>query len=158
MKTSFATTASLSAALAVLLMTGCATKSPQPETTAVAAPPPVQESASKKAEENKVKGINGREGEIIGKPAANSKFRTLQIGMSMRQATDLAGQPTDEGAYITGKAFIPFYFGGDRHRIELAYKGQGRLIFAGESPWSRGGYTSGHLIKIIHDPRDSGYR
>lgn len=101
----------------------------------------------------KVTGINGYEGEITGKPAPNSKFTRLKIGMSMKQVRDLIGEPTDEGAYITGKAFIPFYFGGDRHRYELAYKGQGRLIFAG-----KGMSTGGNLIWIIHNKNDSGYR
>src|SRR3954464_6736282 len=72
-----------------------------------------------------VKGLNGYEGEITGNPGRNSKFNRLQIGMSARQVTDIAGQPTDQGAYVTGKAFIPFYFGSDRHRFEMTYKGQG---------------------------------
>jgi len=165
MKISFSTTRVAGTALAVFLMAGCASNSPQPEKTADAA---TTTSASKKADIKetskaetdggvKVVGINGREGEVIGRPAANSKFKSLQIGMSMRQATDITGQPTDQGAYITGKAFIPFYFGGDKHRFELAYKGQGRLIFAGDSAWNGMGST-GSLIKIIHDPKDSGYR
>ena len=62
----------------------------------------------------KLKGINDTEGEITGMAAPNSKFPQLQIGMGFRQVTDIAGPPTDQGAYITGKAFIPFYFGGDR--------------------------------------------
>lgn len=95
-----------------------------------------------------VKGLNGYEGEITGNPARNSKFARLQIGMSARQVTDLAGQPTDQGAYVTGKAFIPFYFGSDRHRFEMTYKGQGRLIFAGGG---MGDYSSGNLIlSLIH--------
>jgi len=102
-----------------------------------------------------VKGINDYEGEITGNPARNSKFTGLQIGMSMKQVTDIAGQPTDSGAYMTGKAWIPFYFGGDRHRMELTYKGQGRLIFAGGS---LGNYTGGNLVWIIHNPNESGYR
>ena len=103
----------------------------------------------------KVKGINDTEGEITGKPVPNSKFSQLKIGMGMKQVTDLAGQPTDQGAYITGKAFIPFYFGGDRHRYELVYKGQGRLIFAGGG---MGDFTSGTLIWIIHSASEGGYR
>ena len=67
----------------------------------------------------KVKGLGNWEGEITGKPAPNSRFTKLQIGMSMRQVTDLVGQPTDQGAYITGRAWIPFYFGSDRHRFEI---------------------------------------
>ncbi|HEY2254743.1 MAG TPA: hypothetical protein VGI11_03825 [Variovorax sp.] len=102
-----------------------------------------------------VKGLNDYEGEITGNPGPNSKFAKLQIGMPMRQVTDIAGQPTDQGAYITGKAFIPFYFGSDRHRFEMVYKGQGRLIFAGGG---FGDYTSGNLIWIIHNPNEPGYR
>lgn len=102
-----------------------------------------------------VKGINDFEGEITGNPAKNSKFTGLQIGMSLRQATDIAGPPTDQGAYMTGKAWIPFYFGGDRHRFEMTYKGQGRLIFAGGG---MGDFSSGNLIWIIHNANESGYR
>ncbi|MDP9896947.1 hypothetical protein J2W32_006031 [Variovorax boronicumulans] len=102
-----------------------------------------------------VKGLNGYEGEITGNPARNSKFTRLQIGMSAKQVTDLAGPPTDQGAYVTGKAFIPFYFGSDRHRFEMTYKGQGRLIFAGGG---MGEYTGGNLIWIIHNANESGYR
>lgn len=103
----------------------------------------------------KVKGLGNWEGEITGKPAPNSRFNKLQIGMSMRQATDLAGQPTDQGAYMTGRAWIPFYFGSDRHRFEMVYKGQGRLIFAGGS---LGDFSGGNLIWIIHNATESGYR
>lgn len=102
-----------------------------------------------------VKGINDYEGEITGNPAPNSKFSKLQIGMPVRQVTDLAGPPTDQGAYITGKAWIPFYFGADRHRFEMTYKGQGRLIFAGGG---MGDFSSGHLIWIIHNANEAGYR
>ena len=102
-----------------------------------------------------VKGINDWDGEILGKPAPDSNFPQLQIGMSLKQATDIVGQPTDQGAYITGKAFIPFYFGSDRHRYELVYKGRGRLIFAGGS---FGDFTSGHLIWVINCATEPGYR
>lgn len=102
-----------------------------------------------------VKGLNDWEGEITGKPAPNSRFTKLQIGMSMKQVTDIAGQPSDQGAYVTGKAWIPFYFGSDRHRHEMVYKGQGRLIFAGGS---MGDVMSGNLIWIIHNSNEPGYR
>ena len=100
-----------------------------------------------------VKGVNDYEGEITGKPAPGSKFTQLQIGMPMKQVTDLIGQPNDQGSYVTGKAFIPFFFGGDRYRYEMAYKGQGRLVFAGKSM-----DTGGNLIWIIHNPNEPGYR
>lgn len=102
-----------------------------------------------------VKGLNDFEGEITGKPAPGSKFGRVKIGMGMKQVVDLVGQPTDQGAYMTGKAWIPFYFGADRHRYEMTFKGQGRLIFAGGS---LGDYTGGNLIWIIHSANESGYR
>lgn len=103
----------------------------------------------------KVKGLNNWEGEITGKPAPGSPFTKIEIGMSMRQVVDLVGQPTDQGAYITGKSFIPFYFGADRHRFEMVYKNQGRLIFAGGS---LGNFTGGNLVWIIHNGSETGYR
>lgn len=103
----------------------------------------------------KVKGLNNWEGEITGKPVARSAFTKLEIGMSMAQVVDLIGQPTDRGAYITGKAWIPFYFGSDRHRYELVYKNHGRLIFAGGS---LGNLSGGNLIWIIHNATEPGYR
>ena len=127
---------------------------PAPAPTAAA---PVPAKSQAEADTRHVKGINDWEGDITGKPGPGSRFPQLQIGMPMKQVTDLVGAPTDQGAYITGKAFIPFYFGGDRYRHELVYKGQGRLIFAGGNGW-RGSYGSGNLIWIIHNPAESGYR
>src|SRR6266853_4213516 len=101
------------------------------------------------------KSADAKEGEIIGTPAKNSKFTQLELGMGRRQVMDLIGPPTDQGAYVTGKAFIPFYFGSDRYRHELAYKGQGRLVFAGGS---RGNLGVGRLIRITHNENESGYR
>ncbi|MFO1217620.1 MAG: hypothetical protein U1E89_04465 [Burkholderiaceae bacterium] len=102
----------------------------------------------------KVKGINDWEGEITGKPAPGSKFTQLQIGMSWGQVQGILGVPTDQGSYITGKAFIPFFFGSDRYRHELVYKGQGRLIFAGS-----GGFDmNAHLVWIIHSANETGVR
>lgn len=101
-----------------------------------------------------VKGINDWEGEISGIPAANSRFTKLRIGMSEKEVKDLVGNPTDEGQYVTGKAFIPFYFGADRIRWEMAYKGEGRLVFAQQSA----GASAVYLIWIIHNANDRGYR
>ncbi len=102
----------------------------------------------------KVKGLGDWEGEITGKPA-NAKFGQLKIGMSHSQVTALLGQPSDQGSYITGKAFIPFYFGSDKYRYEAVYKGQGRLIFASSATYSFGEM---HLIWIIHSASESGTR
>ncbi len=106
----------------------------------------------------KVKGIDDWEGEITGKPGPGSKFTQLKIGMGLRQVMDLAGAPTDQGAYMTGKAWIPWYFGSDKHRHELVYKGQGRLIFAAGAGWGWGSSGNANLIWIIHNPKEEGYR
>ena len=103
----------------------------------------------------RVKGLDDWEGEITGVPAPGSKFTQLKIGMGMQQAKDLVGQPTDQGGYITGKAFIPWYFGSGKYRHELVYKGYGRLIFASPSSFD---FASGKLVWIIHSANESGYR
>lgn len=102
-----------------------------------------------------VKGINDFEGEITGVTVPGSPFSRLKIGMGIRQAMDICGPPSDQGAYVTGKAYIPFYFGSDRSRYELFYKGWGRLIFAGGSV---GNYGGGNLIWVINSAAESGYR
>ncbi len=104
----------------------------------------------------KVKGINDWEGEITGKPAPGSKFSQLKVGMTSAQVLSLLGQPNDQGAHPTGKAFIPFYFGSDRFRYEVVYKGQGRLLFAGGAGFGWDGNTN--LIWIIHSASESGTR
>lgn len=164
--------ATLAALFAAVLATGCVTMPGSGKSDTAAAPAAAPAAPKSKAGMNErgevvdsskveagsgttVKGLGGWEGEITGKPAPGSKFTRLQIGMSMRQAVDIAGQPTDQGAYMTGKAWIPFYFGSDRHRYEMVFKGQGRLIFAGGS---LGDFTGGNLIWIIHNAQEGGYR
>lgn len=102
-----------------------------------------------------VKGINDWEGEITGKPFPGSKFTKLKIGMPRAEVEKLIGPPTDEGTYQTGKAYIPWYFGSDKERTELAYKGQGRLVFAHDGGWGGGTF---YLTWIIYNKNDTGYR
>ena len=104
----------------------------------------------------KVKGLNDWEGEITGKAASGSKMAQLKIGMSAAEVQALMGPPSDQGAHITGKAFIPFYFGADRYRYEVVYKGQGRLLFASSAGFGWDANT--HLIWIIHSANESGVR
>ena len=108
----------------------------------------------------KVKGLGDWDGEITGNAAPNSRFSKLQIGMPVRQVVDLIGPPTDQGGYVTGRAFNPFYWGSDRTRFEMAYKGQGRLVFASDGGFGRygGGGGGGFLIWIIHNANDTGNR
>jgi hypothetical protein len=143
----------ITAIVVTFLLIGCQTAQVSKNTE--------NEATSAKAESPKdtqtvkvVKGINGWEGEISGTPAWGSQFVRLEIGMSMRQVTDMIGRPNDMGSYVTGKAWIPFYYGSDRYRYEMLYRGQGRLIFAG----GHMGDPSAHLISIIHNAQESGYR
>lgn len=100
-----------------------------------------------------VKGINDWSGYIEGVPAAGSRFNKLQIGMGLKQVTDLIGAPTDQQSHVTGKAWIPFYYGSGTHETHLYYKGVGRLVFAGGAGFS----SSLNLIGIEHDSNEGGY-
>ena len=99
-----------------------------------------------------VKGIKDWEGEITGIPARGSKFAKLKIGMSRDEVYGLIGQPSGQGAYVTGKAWIPFYYGSDRVRWEAVYNGSGRLIFSQQAGW--GGSSNFHLTWIIHSANE----
>lgn len=136
----------------VFMLTGCVGTN---KTESSANTPP--NAASNPAEGTQhVKGMNGWEGDIVGTPAKGSTFTKLKIGMSLKQVTDLVGEPTDRGEYMTGKQFIPFYFGSDMHRTELVYKNLGRLVFAGGSAF--GDYAAYNLIMITHNAHEGGYR
>jgi hypothetical protein len=136
---------------AAFLLWGCKT-APKSESSTTSS---TKAQAPATAKAPAAKSGDAKEGEIVGTPAKNSRFIKLKMGMGMKEVTDLIGQPTDQGAYVTGKAFIPFYFGGDRYRHELVYKGQGRLVFAGGSVGDPG---AGRLIRIVHNANEPGYR
>jgi hypothetical protein len=109
--------------------------------------------ASSASGERTVKSQDGSfEGEMYGVPASNSKFAKLRIGMKQREVEGLIGRPDDEDSHITGKAFIPFFFGGDTHRLEAFYKGEGQLTYSPEH-W---GGNPNVLIRIAVDPSESG--
>ena len=91
---------------------------------------------------------------IKGKLVAGSKFSKIKIGMPMKQVYDLIGEPSDSKNYITGKAFIPFYFGNDAARFEALYKGWGRLVFTGANAFGGRSYK---LYQIINDKDEDGY-
>lgn len=91
--------------------------------------------------------------QIIGQIPAGSPFAKIQPGMSMKQVHDLIGQPTDSYNRMTGKMFIPFYFGSDAVRMEELYKGQGRLTYTGVGATG----ASYNLYQITYDPSEDGY-
>jgi hypothetical protein len=90
------------------------------------------------------------EGEIVGTPAANSKFAKLQIGMTMREVTGLIGGPDDMIRHETGKRWIPFYFGNDAQRLQVIYKGEGCLTYTGGNVFGGG---DSELIRITAAPK-----
>ncbi len=73
------------------------------------------------------------DGEIYGTIPASSKWARLQIGMHQSEVERILGVSHNVRAYVTGKAFIPFYFGSDRHRYEVVYPGQGSVAYTGGS-------------------------
>jgi hypothetical protein len=91
------------------------------------------------------------EGEMVGTPAANSKFAKLQIGMTMREVTALIGGPDDMIRHETGKRWIPFYFGNDAQRLQVIYKGEGCLTYTGGNVFGGG---DSELIRITAAPKD----
>ena len=87
--------------------------------------------AKSKADTRKVTSEDGLvKGEIIGMPAAESKFSRLRIGMKLDQVEHLIGPPDDTNSRITGRQYQPFYFGGDTQRTEEFYKNEGQLTFS----------------------------
>ena len=113
-----------------------------------------KEKEAKKAKEKEKEKEKEAEAEIVGTIVPGSPFSKIKIGMGMRQVQDLIGVPNDQNHYVTGKAWIPWYFGDDRSRIETFYKGQGRLTFTGGGRVGAGG----ELIRIEVDATEDGYK
>jgi hypothetical protein len=84
----------------------------------------------------------------------DSIFAKVKMGDERDEVYAAIGQPTSVGAYVTGKAFIPFHYSGsDDHRLVAHYKGVGIIYFGNDSA-----YTSGYsVVDITYDPNDPGY-
>lgn len=93
-------------------------------------------------------------GGIHGDIPEDSKFAKIEIGMPEAQVYDLIGHPTDTTAYITGKSFIPFYYGSDAARTEAIYKNEGRITFTGGTGF---GARAFKVYRITYDPSEDGY-
>ena len=62
----------------------------------------------------------------------------------------ILGEPDDANAYMTGKSWIPFYFGSDTARSDWNYQGTGRIVF------SRNRYSGGlKVIQVMYNPDES---
>jgi hypothetical protein len=86
-------------------------------------------------------------------PSDNGGFDRIHHGMSMEEVFALIGQPTATTSRITGKAWAPFYHGGDTARMFALYKGRGRIIFSNASRYA----PVWRVIEIVDDPSESGY-
>jgi hypothetical protein len=85
--------------------------------------------------------------------AGAASFDRISHGMSMEEVFALIGQPTATTSRITGKAWAPFYHGGDTARMFALYKGKGRVVFSNASRFA----PVWRVIDIVPDPNESGY-
>jgi outer membrane protein assembly factor BamE (lipoprotein component of BamABCDE complex) len=84
-------------------------------------------------------------------PPKSSPLARVSLGMTPDEVRQKIGSPTSEQSYVTGKAWIPFYYGPDTARTDWKYKGQGRVVF------SRNQYSgSVKVIRIDYDPSEDG--
>ncbi len=87
------------------------------------------------------------------KGTGNGSFDQINQGMSMEEVYALIGQPTATTSRATGKAWAPFYQGGDTARTFALYKGKGRIVFSNASRYA----PVWRVIDIVSDPSESGY-
>ena len=128
-----------------------AAATPSPTQSTAAAAPATKTAVSPYGPTRTVKSRDGRsDGEIIGTPAAGSKFAKLQIGMLMDEVTGMIGAPDNIARHETGKRWIPFYFGNDVQRFQVLYKGEGCLTFTAGNQFGGGG---NELIRITATQR-----
>jgi hypothetical protein len=84
----------------------------------------------------------------VGKPApAGSPLSKVQVGMNDSDVRNVLGSPDKANGYVTGKAFVPFYYGGDTSRTDWIYSGQGRVVFS-RNQWS----GALKVIRVDYDP------
>jgi hypothetical protein len=86
-------------------------------------------------------------------PPSSSPMAKIQPGMRENEVMKILGPPDDSKAYITGKAFIPWYYGPDATRFAAYYKSKGRVIFEGGNAWGAG---RGRVVRVEYDPSEDG--
>lgn len=80
---------------------------------------------------------------------AGSALAAIELGWTDAQVRKVLGEPDNSNAYMTGKNWIPFYFGPDTHRTDWMYKGKGRVVF------SRNRHSGGlKVIRVLHNPNE----
>ena len=78
---------------------------------------------------------------------ASSPLAKVKVGMSDTEVRKILGEPDNSNNYISGKAFIPFYYGGDTSRSDYMYSGKGRVVFS-RNQWS----GKLKVIRVIYNP------
>lgn len=85
-------------------------------------------------------------------PPPGSPLSKVEAGMNDTQVRQILGEPDNANAYVTGKAWIPFYYGSDITRSDWMYYGTGRVVY------SRNRYSGAlKVIRVIYNP-DEGSR
>ena len=85
-------------------------------------------------------------------PQPGTPLARIELGMREPHVLKILGEPTTRESYVTGKTWIPYYYGSDTSRMDFKYKGVGRVVF-GRNRWS--GVTK--VIRIDADPSEDGY-
>ncbi len=118
----------------------------QPAAQPASAAAPAAEAAQTKEHAAKAKAAEGT------RPPAGTKLARVTDGMSEPEVISILGEPTSRQDYMTGKAWIPYYYGSDVSRLDYRYKGVGIVVF-GRNRYS--GKT--RVIRIDYDPSEDGY-
>jgi len=69
--------------------------------------------------------------------------------MNDTEVRNIMGDASNANMYMTGKAFIPFYYGPDTHRTDWMYNGKGRVVFS-RNRWS----GALKVINVIYNPAE----
>jgi outer membrane protein assembly factor BamE (lipoprotein component of BamABCDE complex) len=83
-------------------------------------------------------------------PPPGSPLSKVELGMNDAQVRNILGNPHNQNSYVTGKSWIPYYYGTDTSRTEWMYKGMGRVVY------SRNRYSGTlKVIRIIYNPDET---
>ncbi len=80
-------------------------------------------------------------------PPVGSELAKIEKGMRDTDVLRILGRPSSTTNYVTGKAWIPFYYGPDTRRTDYIYSGLGRVVF------SRNRYSGDvKVIRVTYNP------
>jgi len=83
-------------------------------------------------------------------PPPGSPLSKVKLGMNDSEVRKILGNPDNQNNYVTGKSWIPYYYGTDTSRTEWMYKGMGRVVY------SRNRYSGTlKVIRILYDPNET---